>query len=87
MSVLQDKVKAASDLISKLRKERPSLVKAMEQLCVAYIDLAYHDISAFKKQRGPFKLPSSCPLLKLSKLTGVAMPTLDLEVSCLQPYG
>ncbi len=73
-------MKAATGLISKLRKERPSLVKATEQLCEAYIDLAYHDVSAFRKQRGPFKLPSSCPLLKLAKLTEVALPTLKLEV-------
>ena len=80
--VLQDKVKAATDLIAKLRKHRPTLIQAMEQLCEAYIDLAYHDVQAFRKQRGPFRLPASCPLLKLpkSRLEEVAMPTKELEV-------
>ena len=72
----QDKVKAASDLIVKLRSEKPSLVRAVEDLCGAYIDLAYHDVTAHRKQRGPIKLPSSCPLVKLAKLKEVAMPTM-----------
>ena len=76
----QDKVKAASDLIVKLRSERPSLVRAVEDLCGAYIDLAYHDVTAHRKQRGPIKLPSSCPLIKLAKLKEVAMPTMEIEV-------
>ena len=76
----QDKVKAASDLIVKLRSEKPSLVCAVEDLCGAYIDLAYHDVTAHKKQRGPIRLPSSCPLIKLAKLKEVAMPTMEIEV-------
>ena len=73
-------MEAAAHLVSRLRSKRPSLVRTMEQLCEAYIDLAYHDVSALKKQKGPFKLPSCCPLLKLSKLAEVAIPTMDLEV-------
>ena len=51
----------------------------MEQLCDAYVDLAYYDVSAYKKQRGPVKLPNSCPLLKLSRGV-VVVPTLELAV-------
>ena len=76
--LIQDKVKAASALLAKLRKQQPSLVKSVEQLCDAYIDLAYYDVTAHKMQRNPIKFPGSCPLLKLRE--GVAIPTLDLPV-------
>lgn len=71
-------MKAARDVIAKLRRQKPALVKSVEQLCDAYIDLAYYDVTAFKQQRGPIKLPASCPLLKLKG--GVVMPTTDLSV-------
>ena len=77
----QDKVKAAVSLLSRLHSRKPSLVGAMERLCEAYIDLAYHDVSAFKKQRRPIKLPSGCPLLKLARMKEVAMPTMEIEVA------
>ena len=73
-------MKAAVGLIVKLRSEKPSLVSAMEKLCEAYIDLAYHDVTAYRKQRGPIKLPNSCPLIKLTKMKEVAMPTMEIEV-------
>ena len=79
--VLQDKVKAAITLLSRVRSEKPSLVQAVEQLCEAYIDLAYHDASSVKKQRGPIKLPTGCRLLKLPRMKEVAMPTIEIEVS------
>ena len=73
-------MKAAVGLIVKLRSEKPTLVSAMEELCGAYIDLAYHDVTAYRKQRGPIKLPSSCPLTKLTRMREVAMPTIEIEV-------
>ena len=48
--VLQDKVNAARNLIAKLRSEKSSLVTTISQLCEAYTDLAYHDVTAFRKQ-------------------------------------
>ena len=73
-------MKAAVDVIKKLSSARPSLVRSVERLCEAYIDLAYHDVTAHKKERGPVKLPSSCLLLKLSRLREVPVPTLDVAV-------
>ncbi len=72
-------MKAASALITKLRKQNPALIQSAELLCDAYMDLAYHDVSAMKNQRGPFPLPANCPLLKLTK-RGAAVPTIDIEV-------
>lgn len=82
--ILQDKVKAARDMIAKLRRQKSSLVKCIELLCDAYIDLAYYDVSAQKKQRGPVKLPASCPLLKVKG--GVVVPTKDLAVDRTSAY-
>ena len=73
-------MKAAGDMIKKLRSARPSLVQSVERLCEAFIDLAYHDVTAYKKERGPVRLPSTCLLLKLGKLQTVAVPTLDIPV-------
>ena len=67
-------------MIKKLRSVQPSLVHSMERLCDAYIDLAYHDVTAYKKERGPVKLPSTCLLLKLGKLTTVAVPTMEISI-------
>ena len=77
-------MKAAKDLLSKLRRQKPSLVKSVEQLCDAYIDLAYYDVSSQKTQRGPIKLPTSCPLLKLKER--VVIPTVDLAVDRICQY-
>lgn len=73
-------MKAAVTLIDRLHKEKPNLVDSVEQLCNAYIDLAYHDVTAFKTQKGPVKLPAGCPLLKLTQTQGAAVPTLDIDV-------
>lgn len=71
-------MKAARSLIAKLRSQKPTLVQSVEQLCDAYIDVAYYDVSAFKKMRTGIKLPPACPLLKLEGQ--VAIPTMDLAV-------
>ena len=71
-------MRAAGNLISKLRSQKSSLIRSLEELCDAFIDLAYHDVTAHKKQRGPIKLPSSCPLLKLKE--SVVVPTIELEI-------
>lgn len=84
---MQDKVKAAKDLIRRLHSQEPSLVHSMEQLCEAYIDLAYHDVSAHKKERKPIRFPASCTLIKLSdKLKEVAVPTIEIPVSTLSAW-
>ena len=73
-------MKAAGDMIRKLRSEKLTLVQSVEKLCEAFIDLAYHDVTAFKKERGPVKLPSTCLLLKLHKLEMVAVPTVEIPI-------
>lgn len=67
-------------MIKKLRNEKPTHIQSVERLCEAFIDLAYHDVTAFKKERGPVKLPSSCLLLKVGQLREVAVPTIEIAV-------
>lgn len=67
-------------MIKKLRNEKPTQVQSVEKLCEAFIDLAYHDVTAFKKERGPVNLPSSCLLLKVGRLREVAVPTIEMAV-------
>ena len=74
-------MRAAKSLILRLSSERPSLVQSMERLCEAYVDVAYHDVSALRKERKPIKFPASCPLIKLAgQLKDVTIPTVDIEV-------
>ena len=42
-------MKAASNLIAKLKSKKSALVTSVSQLCEAYTDLAYHDVSAHRK--------------------------------------
>lgn len=71
-------MKAARNLLAKLRSKKLSLVESVEQLCDAYTDVAYYDVSSYKKLRTSIKLPPACPLLRLSGQ--VAIPTVDLAV-------
>lgn len=84
-SLLKDKVTAARALITRLRKNIPALVKSVELLCDAYMDLAYHDCTAQRGKRGPFSLPPTCPLLKLTNKPA-AVPTVDIEVDLTCRY-
>ena len=85
----QDKVEAARIVLKKVSSKKPALVQAVEVLSDAYIDLAYHDVSAYRKQRAAVKLPASCPLLKLGggRLQQVAVPTIDIEVRHTLTHG
>ena len=42
-------MKAASNLIAKLKSEKSALVTSVSQLCEAYTDLAYHNMTANRK--------------------------------------
>eukprot|EP00731_Ephydatia_muelleri_P031937 Em0023g444a len=79
-TVDEDKVKAAKGVIAAVHSKKPSLVQSIQLLCDAYIDLAYHNVDAHKKSRDPIPLPKTCPLLKLTNMVGVAIPTVNLEV-------
>ena len=45
-------MKAARSVVAAVRAKKPTLVQSVELLCDAYIDLAYHNVEAYKKSRG-----------------------------------
>ena len=47
-------MKAAKDLIGRLQSTHSVLIRNMSQLCEAYVDLAYHDVSAFRNEKSEF---------------------------------
>ncbi|XP_019856363.1 PREDICTED: serine-protein kinase ATM [Amphimedon queenslandica] len=71
-----EKVKAAQDLLSRLRSVNGELLRDISSLCEAYVDMAYHDVTAHKTEKKPIRIPPNCPLLKLKK-NKVPIPTLD----------
>ncbi len=44
-------MKAAKDLIGRLQSTHSVLIHNMSLLCEAYVDLAYHDVSAFRNEK------------------------------------
>ena len=56
----------------------------MEQLCDAYIDVAYYDVAVHKNTRTGIQFPRTCPLLHLEGQ--VAIPTVDLPVDMAFKY-
>jgi hypothetical protein len=67
---VQDRVKAALDVIENVRKSRPAIVSSMEKLSEAYIELAYYDVSQHKNETGKMVHNDIvCILMKVEVLT------------------
>lgn len=52
VSVLKDRMNAASNIIGIIKRRRANMVKSVEALCDAYITLANMDATPWKSQRG-----------------------------------
>ncbi|XP_074626555.1 serine-protein kinase ATM-like isoform X2 [Acropora palmata] len=79
------RIQTACELIERIGNRRGELVKNMRNLCVAYIELAYFNVSQFKNERGPFNLPD-VTIKRISNLREVPVPTLDVKVDPLCRY-
>lgn len=51
----QARIQTACELIERIGNRRGELVKNMRNLCEAYIELAYFNVSQFKNERGTVK--------------------------------
>ncbi|XP_059177895.1 serine-protein kinase ATM-like [Physella acuta] len=74
------RVQAAKDLLVKLsqsNKKLGSIIQNMEQLCVAYIELANWPVAS---KKGPQPLLPTLQILKLDKLDNVLLPSVELDV-------
>ncbi|KAM6290797.1 serine-protein kinase ATM [Porphyrio hochstetteri] len=75
-----DRMEAASNIISIVRKRRARMVRDVEALCDAYITLANVDATPWKSQRRGISIPADQPITKLKDLKDVVVPTMEIKV-------
>ncbi|KAK2185679.1 hypothetical protein NP493_226g01000 [Ridgeia piscesae] len=77
----QGRMQAAVNMLERLRQSRRAdILRDMENLCDAYIELANWDVTRYKTETSAIKLPSGALLTKLNNLETVAMPTLTTKI-------
>lgn len=79
------RIQTASTLIERIGQKKRELVKHMQLLCEAYIELAYVNVTHLKNERGPFNLPDAT-IKRISNLKEVPVPTLEVKVDPLCRY-
>ncbi|XP_065669349.1 serine-protein kinase ATM isoform X6 [Hydra vulgaris] len=79
---VQDKsrIQAAQNVLNRLKCSSPKIIQDTERLVMAYIELAYWDISHLKNQKGQFQLPEAKLIRKISNLETISCPTIALEI-------
>uniref|UniRef100_A0A3P8UQX8 non-specific serine/threonine protein kinase n=1 Tax=Cynoglossus semilaevis TaxID=244447 RepID=A0A3P8UQX8_CYNSE len=70
----------AQKVISAVRKKRGSMIRGIERLCDAYITLAYMDAKRHKTEKKAIPIPADQPIMKISDLDEVAIPTVEIKV-------
>ncbi|XP_029898301.1 serine-protein kinase ATM isoform X3 [Aquila chrysaetos chrysaetos] len=75
-----DRMEAASNIISIIRKRKAHMVRGVEALCDAYITLANVDATPWKSQRKGISIPADQPIMKLKNLEDVVVPTMEIKV-------
>ncbi|XP_035828475.1 serine-protein kinase ATM isoform X2 [Aplysia californica] len=84
----EDRIQAAKILIEQLKgSERlGEIVKNMELLCVAYIQLANWSVEQYKTEKRPVPLLKQLMITKISRLDNVQMPSVELKVDPSSQY-
>ncbi|NXJ58989.1 ATM kinase, partial [Rostratula benghalensis] len=82
----EDRMKAAHNIISIVRKQRAHMVRDVETLCDAYITLANLDANPWKSKRKGISIPADQPIIKLKNLTDVVVPTMEIKVDPTGQY-
>ncbi|XP_068000723.1 serine-protein kinase ATM [Melanerpes formicivorus] len=81
-----DRMEAAGNIISIVRKRRARMVRDVEALCDAYIILANVDATPWKSQRKGINIPADQPIIKLKNLEDVVVPTMEIKVDPTGQY-
>ncbi|NXH12272.1 ATM kinase, partial [Bucco capensis] len=81
-----DRMEAAGNIISMVRKRRARMVRDLEALCDAYITLANMDATPWKSQRKGISIPADQPIIKLKNLEDVVVPTMEIKVDPTGDY-
>ncbi|XP_052812043.1 serine-protein kinase ATM-like isoform X2 [Mya arenaria] len=81
-AVEEGRVQAAKSLVQKLRQDKKvgGIIRDLEKLCDAYIQLANWGVSQYKTTTTPIPLPDALWISKLKDLKKVPVPTKDIMV-------
>ncbi|KAK7494518.1 hypothetical protein BaRGS_00014171, partial [Batillaria attramentaria] len=78
----EDRVQAARNLLERLKggSKVAAMVRDMEMLSTAYIQLANWSVEQYRRETKPVSLPKSLQLMSLKELPLVCVPSLEVPV-------
>ncbi|KAI1893429.1 hypothetical protein AGOR_G00123630 [Albula goreensis] len=76
----QERSEVALNILNVIREQKGKMVRGLEQLCSAYITLAYMDASRYKTEKKSIPIPSDQPIMKIKNLDDVIIPTMEIKV-------
>ncbi|KAK3095904.1 hypothetical protein FSP39_020638 [Pinctada imbricata] len=87
----EGRIEAAKNMVQRLKSPNSgvaAIVKDMETLCIAYIQLANIGVSQHKTNTKPIPLDKRLLITQIKDLNNVAMPTVNIQVdpSCRYDY-
>ncbi|XP_060585424.1 serine-protein kinase ATM-like [Ruditapes philippinarum] len=84
----EGRVLAAKNMVGKLRENKKvgDIVKDLQTLCDAYIQLANWNVQEYKTQTKPIQLPAQLWLTKVRGLRNVPVPTKEIKVNASCDY-
>ncbi|XP_060082468.1 serine-protein kinase ATM-like [Ylistrum balloti] len=81
----EGRIEAAKNLVERLKADKghnsvAHIVKDMEKLCLAYIELANYPVTKYKAETKPIPFPSLLKLPAVKDLRNIAVPTVEIPV-------
>eukprot|EP01135_Chromosphaera_perkinsii_P001799 Nk52_evm68s210 gene=Nk52_evmTU68s210 len=75
------KIAAASKILKQLRLSHDPFLSEIEDLCMAYIELALLDVEQYKREKGSIPLPRNLKLNRILSFQNVAVSTSEIPIS------
>ncbi|XP_069136891.1 serine-protein kinase ATM-like isoform X2 [Argopecten irradians] len=81
----EGRMEGAKNLVERLKSQKgnksvANIVKDMEKLCLAYIELANYPVQKYKAETKPIPFPGMLKLPVVKDLCTIAVPTMDIPV-------
>ncbi|XP_033740359.1 serine-protein kinase ATM-like [Pecten maximus] len=81
----EGRIEAAKNLVERLKAQKgnnsvANIVKDMEKLCLAYIELANYPVTKYKAETKPIPFPGMLKLPAVKDLRNIAVPTMEIPV-------
>ncbi|XP_076466353.1 serine-protein kinase ATM-like [Babylonia areolata] len=78
----EDRVQAAQALLEELKRNSKvaNIVRDMEMLSTAYVELANWSVEQHRRETRPVPLPRTLKIMSVKDLTSVAVPSLEMKV-------